>query len=322
MNVRIVAAAVGSLLALTACAGANSPAGLAPGTCLADYNGSDSNRESIVDCSIDHTFDVYATATWPGMDAAIAAADPAVVFDAIHAEEASDTSDAYWTWAYEECSARFLDYIGLADVTIGGQSSQDLRLLPAGRWDYDYSLTTRDEFVSGDHSTLCSITWFDQTGTTITVAHDAGETLSTLLSNFTPELQGCFTRDTQADVKYSDTNCTEPHNGQYLMYFDMVPALGADFVRSMDPETTIFPDYEPLDAFCTSVIDTVYPGVLDSPSWIVWSDQTGRNQGWKDFDGTIDPDQLYPGYCAILAKTATLRGDVISGNVTVSLQIG
>ncbi len=322
MQLRIVAITVGSLLALTACAGVPPQAGLAPGTCLAGSNGSDSDRESIVDCATEHTFDVYATATWPGMDAAIAASDPGAVFDAIQADEASDTSDAYWTWAYEECSALFLDHIGLAEVSVDGKSAQELGLLPAGRWEYDYSLTTREEFVSGDHSTLCSMTWFDQTGTTIMVTHEAGVALSTMLSNFTTELQGCFTRDPQADPKYSDTNCTEPHNGQYLMYFDTLTALGADFVTSMDPETTIFPDYEPLDSFCTSVIDTVYPGVLDSPSWIVWSDQTGRNQGWKDFDGTIDPDQLYPGYCAILAQTATLQGDVISGNVTVSQQVG
>ncbi len=323
MTRRLLAVAAAALLTLTACSGLNpTPSGTVAGTCLADYNGPDADRTSIVDCSQEHTFDVYASATWPGMDAAIADSDAEAVFDALTSDAASVVSDVYWAWAHAECSDRFIEHVGLDSVTIEGKSAQELGLLPGGRWDLDYSLDAREAFVGGDHSTICSLVWYDEAGDPATVKHEPGVSAATMLSNFTTELQGCFTRDPDADPRYSNTNCAEPHNGQYLMYLDALAALGADFVSSMDPETTIFADYEPLDSYCTTVIETVYPGVLDSPSWTVWSDQTGRFAGWQDYNGTVDADQIYPVYCAILAPVGELRGDVISGNATVSLEIG
>ncbi|MDP3207783.1 MAG: hypothetical protein Q8M65_01415, partial [Rhodoglobus sp.] len=173
-----------------------------------------------------------------------------------------------------------------------------------------------------DRSTLCALNWYDPEGERQLVSYEDGVTPATMLTDFAPELQGCFVRDVEAEIRYVNADCTTLHNGQYLMYFDLQAALGADFVGTMDPETTLFADYEPLDDYCATIIDTVYPGVLDSESWIPWSDQTGRHQGWVDFDGTVDPDKVYPAYCGIFAPTLTIKGDVISGDATASLILG
>ena len=73
-------------------------------------------------------------------------------------------------------------------------------------------------------------------------------------------------------------------------------ALGADYMATVDPQSTVFADYGPLDAFCTELIDTALPGLLDSDDWGVWSDQVNRIAGWEEYDGTIDPSLTYPVY--------------------------
>lgn len=299
---------------------------LEPGSCLADYNGVDSDRSSLVACTAEHTFDVFEIATWPEMDAQLAATDAGDLYDEIMDEESTPRADEYWLWADDHCYSAFMAYIGLSSAVIDGLSAADLLASPAGRWELDYSLASREDFVSGDTSTVCSLVWFDEVGEQITIAHAEGVTVGDMLTDFTPELGACFTRDPDAaeEFKYVDVNCTSAHNGQYLLYVDGLAALGAEYMATVDPATTVFADYGPLDAFCTTAINEVYPGLLDDDTWKVWSDQVNRWLGWENYEGTIDPALAYPVYCAVLtaADGATVVGDAIGGDIIVSLEIG
>lgn len=325
----IVGAAV-ALLALTACTGPGAPgsddasATFAVGTCLADFVGIDSDRTTVVDCTEDHYFDVVGVETWPEMDAEIAASDAETVYDAITGDEASELGDAYWDWAYDTAIVFYLEAIGLAGVTIDGATAEELSLSPGARFGLDYSLATRDAFVAGDHTTLFSSTWWSPEDTQIQVALPEGVTVADTVSGALPaDLQGCFTRDPNATgEKYTNVACTESHNGQYLAYVNGRVGLGAEFMATVDPSNTIFPDYGPVDDYCTILLDTIYPGLLDSASWGVWSDQAPGGD-WEGYDGTIDPEGYYPIYCAILGTSGTtFTGDVISGDVNVSMTIG
>jgi hypothetical protein len=299
---------------------------LEPGACLADYNGVDSDRTSLVACTAEHAFDVFEIATWPEMDAELAATDAGDLYDEIMAEEATPRSNEYWAWADEHCYGEFLSYIGLSSAVIEGKTAEELAITPGGRWNLDYSLASRDAFVEGDTSTVCSLTWFDETGADITVAHADGVTAADLLGTFTPELQTCYTRNPEVtdNLRYVDKDCTTPHNGQYLLYLDGLAALGAEYMATMDPTTTLFADYGPLDGYCATAIEEVFPGLLDDDTWQPWADQVAGWLGWENYDGTIDPTLLYPVYCGVLTTTdgTTVVGDAISGDIIVSLEIG
>jgi len=295
------------------------------GTCIGEYIGIDSDRTTVVDCTEDHQFDVFGVDVWPEMAAEIAASDAGAVYDAITGEEASDMGNAYWDWAYARALPLYLEAIGVSDVTIDGKSTEELEFSPGALSGWDYSLPQRDEFVGGNHTTLFSATWLSPEGEVIKVSHPEGVTIADTINGGLPaDRQGCFTRDPNAQTKYTNTACTDNHNGQYLAYVNGRVALGAEYMATVDPETTVFADYGPLDEYCTNLIDTIYPGLLDSANWGVWSDQYGSNLGWRNYDGTIDPEQSYPVYCAVLTNesTTTLNGDVISGDVSVSMSIG
>ena len=323
-----IAAAAAAVLVLTGCSGAAPSPQIPVGTCLEEYNGADSDRDTIVECTEPHQFDVIGSETWPEMAERIAATDAATVFDAITGETSDDAAveiaDAYWAWAATRYAPLTIEATGLTSVTVGGVTAVDMELVPGARWGWDASLATRDAFIAGDHATLYSMTWFNAAGDQIAASHPADVTIADIMSGtFTPELQGCFTRDPDAEEKYVNTECAVSHNGQYLFYADGLAALGADYMATVDPQSTVFADYGPLDAFCTELIDTALPGLLDSDDWGVWSDQVNRIAGWEEYDGTIDPSLTYPVYCAILTTGGkTIAGDVLAGDVKVSLSIG
>lgn len=285
---------------------------LAAGACLAEYNGPDSDRTSLVDCTEEHSFDVLGLVTWPDMASAIESASAEEVFDDITGEAPSVTGDRYWGWAIDECVGVMREVIGL-DVTVEGKSADELDLIPADRWDMDVSLAAREDFIAGDHTSLCSVTWRDAENQETAIALPTGVTVRDLLSpSFPPELRNCHDRDPDANPSYTPADCLEAHHGQYLVIFDGAVALGADWVESKDPDGG-FDDYAPLDEYCTVLLEAVYPGVLDSPDWIVWSDDWGT-LGWESYDGTADPDKQYPVYCGILGVDDTeISGDVLSG---------
>ncbi|MEQ1736320.1 MAG: hypothetical protein ABL886_07955, partial [Rhodoglobus sp.] len=293
------------------------------GTCLADYSGDDSDRTSVVDCTQPHSFAVLGEIMWPDMQKEIAAADAQSVFDAIQNDSLGPLGRVYWAWVYEECRVLMRTAIGLEGVTISGVSAADLELIPGGNWSLDMSLASADAFASGELSTLCAVRWTDLVGENAMPAMPAGVTVVDMLTKAAPEVRACFTRDPDADPSYVNVECSKSHNGQYLIFLNALPALGADFVATADPETTIFAEYAPLDDFCTEALDTLFPGVLSSDDWGVWSDQQSGVGSWEGYDGTVLNDGYYPVYCGILAHDGrTFTGDVISGDVNVSISIG
>lgn len=322
VNRLMIAAGAALLLALTACTGSSAPT-IAVGTCLGDVD-----PVSFVECTEPHRADVIGSETWPDMAARIAASDAATVYDSIVGEITDDaaveTADAYWTWANSRFYPLTTEATGLGSVTVGGVSAADMSLIPGGWWSWDASLAARDAFIAGDHSTLFSMTWLTAGDEQASPSYAAGVTIADIIAGVFPaELQGCFTRDPNSEPKYVDSECAAPHNGQYLFYADGLAALGADYMATVDPESTVFSDYGPLDAFCSEVIGSALPDLLDSDDWGVWSDQVNRVDGWAEYDGTIDPSLRYPVYCAILATSGTsLTGDVISGDVVVSSSNG
>lgn len=328
MNRRAIATSAILVLLLSACTGAPAVPTIPVGTCIGEYIGADSDRETVVECTEPHQFDVIGTESWPEMAERIASNDAATVYDAIVGETTDDAAveiaDAYWAWVNTRYYPLTTEATGLSSVSIGGVTATDMSLVPAGWWGWDASLATRDAFIAGDHTTLFSMTWFSAADEQIAPSYDAGVTVADMIAGtFPAELQGCFTRNPDAEPKYVNSECTVSHNGQYLFYADGLAALGADYMATVDPESTVFSDYSPLDAFCSELIDTALPDLLDSDDWAVWSDQVNRLAGWEEYDGTIDPSLQYPVYCAILTTGGkTIAGDVISGDVTVSLSIG
>ncbi len=286
-----------------------------PGACLESYLARDADRTTLVDCTDEHIFDVFGTAVWPDMEDALAEVDPGELLDQIADPYSTPLSTAYWDWAHPTCNSVMREAIGLTG-TIDGLSMDELNMVPAGLWARDASLPAPDAFAAGDHTTLCSITWHDVNIEARTVAYPAGMTgLDLLAATFPVDQRTCFT---QTDNGHITTACDEPHNGQYLLVFDGLPGLGADYLASYDP-TAGFADYVLLDEYCTTALDTVFPGVLDSTDWIVWSDSWGT-EGWEDYDGTIDPDKSYPLYCGVHAtgedEDGLMTGEVLSGTVT------
>ena len=313
---KIVAPVFASLavLALAACS-PSVPApdpGTVPGTCLADYNGPDADRTSVVECTEEHVFDVLGTAVWPGMEDALKQTDPGELHDQLVDAGSTELSEQYWDWALPNCNAIMRGAIGLTGA-IDGVSVDDLDAFVAGPWERDASLPSREAFIAGDHTTVCSFTWVDLDQQARTVAYPTGVTgLDLLAATFPSDQRTCFTRDPQANPSYRVTPCDEPHSGQYLLVIDGLPSLGADWLATKEVGVG-FPDYTTLDDYCTIALDTVFPGLLDSPDWIVWSDDWGT-AGWEDYDGTIDETRAYPMYCAVIAPdSGTITGDVLSG---------
>ena len=320
-----------ALLSLAACTGPSpapdgapnpdttvvADASVVPGACLEAYLRRDADRATLVECTEEHIFDVFGTAEWPGMADALAEVDPGELLDQIADPYSTPLSEAYWDWAHPTCNSVMRKAIGLTG-TLDGLSMDELNMVPAGLWARDASLPAPDAFAAGDHSTLCSVTWTDVNNEARTVAYPAGMTgLDLLAATFPVDQRICFTEEPETGAHLT-TACDEPHSGQYLLVFDGLPALGADYLATMVIGVGLS-DYAVLDEYCTVALDTVFPGVLDSPDWIVWSDGWGT-EGWEDYDGTIDPDNSYPMYCGVLAagedNGARITGDVLSGNAT------
>ena len=305
-------------LVALALAGCSSPApdpATVPGACLSAYNGPDADRTSVVACTEDHIFDVFGTALWPGMEDALAAGEAGDLYDLLLDRDSSALAAEYWDWALPQCNSVMREAIGLTGE-INGVTMDELDAVIPGLWFRDASLPARDVFIAGDHSTLCSFSWTDLDGAARTVAHPEGVTgLDLMAPTFAADLRSCFTRDPDANPSYTGTSCDEPHSGQYLLVVDGLPSLGADWLATKEVGVG-FPDYTVLDEYCTVALETVFPGILDSPDWIVWSDDWGT-AGWEDYDGTIDPTRAYPMYCAVIAPDeGTITGDVLAGTAT------
>ena len=283
------------------------------GTCLEATVGEDADFTSIVGCDEPHRYGVVGTATWPDMDEAIDLDGAEFVWDEISALRLT----AYWDWADEACQQSFRESQGLDSLMIDGNSGDDLTLNMTGRFYIDMSLPARDAFVEGDTATLCSIGWLDPEGERTSLAFAPDTDIRDFVSGEIGAIEAysCFDRLGQGDQP--DAECSEPHNGEYLLLFDGGVGLSADFIESFDPVTTTAPDYSELDEFCETLIGEVYPGVLDDGTWKVWGDHLlSFGGGWDGFDGTFDPDERYMFYCGVLRSADdSVTGSVVLGDI-------
>lgn len=299
-------------VALAGCTGAPSAPGLEPGACLAEYNRDDSDRTSLVPCTEEHIFDVVSVVTWPEMEDRIAASSAVEVFDDIQSSIDTELNNAYWAWAYDECDVALRTAIGMDGVAIGGITSDAMNMKPSDHLLVDPSLASSEAFEAGEITTVCSARWGDVDNEEVALTYPAGITVLDLMSSDFPiDFRACFVRPDEG--QYTRVACDDPHSGEYLVYFDGVESIGAEYLETFSPETLLFNDYAPLDESCTILLDAVYPGGLDTDEWIVWSDAIDNAQGWVDYAGVVDESLTYPIYCGIYAgNCGAMTGDVIA----------
>ena len=139
---------------------------LAVGVCLDGMNGADADRTSVVDCGEPHLFQITAIDQWPGMADALDAADGdrGAVWDDIHHAGGTAGSAEYGEWASRNCNEAAQRVAGITDVEVDGHTAGDLWLRVGGTYGVDLSLGSREEFVAGDVSTICSVAWYDDAG--------------------------------------------------------------------------------------------------------------------------------------------------------------
>lgn len=251
---------------LSACSGPSAPQTdvLATGTCLADRDGENVDRASVVDCTEEHLFDVVGTVTWTGMDAAIAASDAAAVYDDIAADRNTDY-DAATTTACDDLTRGLL---GLDRVSLGGLDSTALDLYPSGPIG-DRFLADRDAFIAGDHATLCVVRWLDVEDAERTVAYPEG-------IGFADHADPAFPTDQHVCAEAGDDgnvflDCAELHETQQVLIFAGIDAVGAEWIATVDPSDFTAPDYTVPDAICSELISQAYPVIDQDAEWQVWS---------------------------------------------------
>ena len=207
----------------------------------------------------------------------------------------------------------YREAIGLSGLTVGGVSADELDLVPGDLYLVDASLASAEAFESGDTSTLCTIRWGNTDNEEVDIAYPEGMTVLDQLSpEFPIERRSCFTRP-DGGGDYALTACADPHSGQYLAYLDGLPAMGADYLLTLDSASKLFADYGPLDEFCAGLLEEMYPGILDADDWGVWSDALDYLEGWADYDGTLDETLTYPIYCGIYGGDGgSITGDAVT----------
>jgi hypothetical protein len=254
------------------------PAGVAerqPGDCLADYDGTDSDRTSTIACTEPHSFDVVGFALWPGMDPAIAAADAKEVFDALTAEP-SDLGSQYFAWATLTCAQLVREATGIDSLAIGDVTGNDVQLLPGGSFTLDLSLANHGKFVlEKDHRTLCSVAWLDAEGQPAQVAWPTGVDIRSILTASMPtEAHYCYVIG-EDQTTQNQIGCDEPHVGERTAQLALGAALGQGLVSSIASTGGTDTDWATIDALCATVNNAVVPGGVDPTVWSSWSNLAG-----------------------------------------------
>ena len=277
----------------------------AVGTCLADMNGYDSDRRSIVDCTESHLYDVVGSAEWPGMADAIEEKGGATkVFDLIIAQEPGSIVEDYWAWASTFCSTALRDTVGWSTTV-----TDELWVMPVAAYAVDLSLASRADFAAGDHVTLCSAGWWDA------VAYDSEISIESMLeSEFPLETRDCWIA-TELSLEFA--YCDQPHTDQSVLTFDGGAAFGIDFIRA--PEVMSDEDWATVSDRCWELTSLLVPE-FDDETMYTWA-APSEGPAWDDLSSaSADPDQTYFYSCGIaMADGSSFTGDIFGGSIEPAL---
>jgi hypothetical protein len=277
------------------------------GVCLADANGYDSDRRSVVECTEPHLYDVVGSAEWPGMDDAIAdEGSEKAVFDLIIANEPGSVVDAYATWANEFCATALRDTVGWST-----RVTDELWVMPAVAYQIDRSLASRSDFVAGDHVTLCSAAWWEP------LAYDAGVTVASMLeAEFPLDTRECWV---ETEESFEFASCDEPHTDQTVLRFEGQAAFGIDFIQA--PEEMTDDDWGVVSDKCWALASLLLP-TFDADTMYTWPSADG--EVWEELaSADADPDQPYFFACDIaMYDGSSFTGDVFGSTIEPAVSGG
>ena len=292
---------------------------LQAGDCIAEEFNHQPVRESVVDCSEPHRFDIVADlGAWPGAADAIAASDAASVYERLVLADPSDELVAAFTdWAMPQCERAFRAITGLSGVMAGELIGDELALELASPTWLTASLDTAARFGADDDSVVCAVGWLDDASTLRSVSFKAGSTIAELTTGAIPtELRECF--DLQDDDQRTAVSCETAHIGQSIVRFDAGVALGTAWIETVDPGTGQPADYPAADEVCATLVGQLVAEGALAADVSVWAD-VWPTKGWTTFEGTRLDGATYPIDCAIIApRGAQLTGDAFAGAVTVT----
>lgn len=302
---------------LAGCTAAPEPIVLEPGACVAEAQNNRPARDTVVDCTEPHRFDIVATlGAWPDATAAIEAGDARTVYERlVRADPADELARSFQDWAAPRCEQAFDDLVGASAIALeeapdglGLEASVELWPIAA--------LDGLSRFAAGDHTVVCAVGWPDAAGELRRVSYPAAVTIADLLTGSFPlDERECFDFG-EGDVR-SPVACAEPHSGQALVTLDAARALGAEWVADVDPETGRAGGYAAADELCELVLAQLLPEDSLGDGLKVWADidPTG---GWVGFDGTVVDGAEYPVSCSVIApRDERLEGDAFAGTAVV-----
>jgi hypothetical protein len=197
--------------------------------CFAAADGNGPNAATPVDCAQPHLGETYASVpmddSWPADYAAYT--------------EGGAARERWLAWADAQC-ANMISQAVAGDGAINRALGVDAALHPS--WDGLYGFTLpRDQWEAGTHVTHC---WVVATGD----APPSGRWVSTLLSAARPnEVSFCDAGGGNSTM--IEVRCDQPHWREWTFSTDALPALGQEFVNSVDPNNPTDEQYLVLDQF-------------------------------------------------------------------------
>lgn len=285
------------------------------GSCLDGMSGADSDRRSVVDCDQPHLFEVTAVTEWPGMaDAIEEAGGAAEAWDALHVIVGStgEPEDPEYTeWASKTCESAAQRALRIDDVEVDGKTAGDIWLRIGAGYGVDLSLDTRDGFIAGDHTTVCSVAWYDARNQPRKVTFEKGTSFADAAGpNFPLKHRECW------DTDYYVTPCTLPHGAQVLLGFEGVAAFGADFVETVGNGEATEKEWNLADDLCEELLFQALPGSADFGPDLGYLTEVGIGPSWDEFDGAVVPGEPYPFVCLALGpdEDSEFEGDIFDGS--------
>jgi hypothetical protein len=264
---------------------------LEPGACLQLEFQLRPDRDSVVPCTESHRYDVVVVREWPELGTALEqyGADP-LWYSLATTTPTDEVGLSYRAWAERSCSEAFLDLIGWRRVMVDGVASEFLSLRPGGPFDLDVSLASREEFVGGDRSTICSVAWDTP------IAFPEGVSIERLTTSGMPdEARECYTFPDDSEwANFAD--CVDPHDSQTILWFDVRAALGDELISPIEQYSD--DDYATLGRYCEKLIDAAFHG--GDPAFYGWGEPDYR-WGWVlDDDGGALEGERYLAACSVV----------------------